>query len=49
LAEDAIISESTAKRSLRSLERRGVLSSIIKDGQRQFINEGLIRIMEKYV
>lgn len=49
LAEDAIISESTAKRWLRSLERRGALSSIIKDGQRQFINEGLIRIMEKYV
>jgi hypothetical protein len=49
LAEDAIISESTAKRWLRSLERRGVLSSMIKDGQRQFINEGLIRIMEKYV
>lgn len=49
LAEDANISESTAKRWLRKLERRGVLSSILKDGQRQFINEGLITILEKYV
>lgn len=49
LSEDAIVSESTAKRWLKSLERRGVLSSLIKDGQRQFLNEGLIKIMDKYV
>lgn len=49
LSEDAIVSESTAKRWLRSLERRGVLSSLIKDGQRQFLNEGLIKIMNQYV
>lgn len=49
LAEDANISESTAKRWLRALEARGVLSSVIKDGQRQFINEGLVSIMEKYI
>ena len=49
LAEDANISESTSKRWLRALESRGVLSSVIKDGQRQFINEGLVSIMEKYM
>lgn len=49
LAEGAIVSESTAKRWLKSLELRGVLSSLIKDGQRQFINEGLVKIMDKYV
>lgn len=49
LSEDAIVSESTAKRWLKSLERRGVLSSLMKDGQRQFLNEGLIKIMDKYV
>ncbi len=49
LAEDAIINESTAKRWLKKLESRGVLSSHLKDGQRQFVNEGLINIMNKYM
>lgn len=49
LAEDALVSESTAKRWLKSLEGRGVLSSVLKDGQRQFINHALVAIMEKYV
>jgi DNA-binding transcriptional ArsR family regulator len=49
LAEDAHVSESTAKRWLKSLESRGVLSSVLKDGQRQYINDGLVGIMEKYV
>lgn len=49
LAEDALISEATAKRWLKALEKRGLLSSLLKDGQRQFVNEGLVEIMEKYV
>lgn len=49
LAEDASISQSTSKRWLRALESRAVLSSLLKDGQRQFVNEGLIGIIEKYV
>jgi hypothetical protein len=49
LSEDAFISESTAKRWLKKLEFNSVLSSVLKDGQRQFINEGLLAIMEKYV
>jgi DNA-binding transcriptional regulator YhcF (GntR family) len=49
LAEDALVSETTAKRWLKSLEGRGVLSSVLKDGQRQFINHALVAIMEKYV
>jgi hypothetical protein len=49
LAEDANISQSTSKRWLRALESRSILSSLLKDGQRQFVNEGLVSIMEKYV
>lgn len=49
LAEDALISESTAKRWLKALVSRGVLSSVLKDGQRQYINDGLVRIIGKYV
>jgi hypothetical protein len=49
LAEDAIVSESTAKRWLKKLESRGVLSSHLKDGQRQFVNEGLVAIMNRFV
>ena len=49
LAEDAIVSESTAKRWLKKLEGLGVLSSHLKDGQRQFVNEGLVEIMNKFV
>jgi hypothetical protein len=49
LAEDGFVSESTAKRWLKKLEMRGVLSSHLKDGQRQFVNEGLIEIMNRYV
>jgi DNA-binding transcriptional regulator YhcF (GntR family) len=49
LAEAAHVSESTAKRWLKSLESKGVLSSVLKDGQRQYINDGLVGIMEKYV
>ncbi|MFM6939370.1 MAG: hypothetical protein ACKOUD_01955 [Rhodoluna sp.] len=49
LADDALISESTAKRWLRALERDGLLSSLIKDGQRQFINDDLIAIIETYI
>jgi hypothetical protein len=49
LAEDALVSESTAKRWLKKLESLGVLSSHLKDGQRQFVNEGLVQIMNRYV
>lgn len=49
LAEEAIVSESTAKRWLKKLESRGVLSSHLKDGQRQFVNEGLVAIMNRFV
>jgi len=49
LADDALISESTAKRWLRALETRGVLTSFIQDGQRQFINDDLVAIINKYV
>ena len=49
LAEDAIVSESTAKRWLKKLESRGVLSSHLKDGQRQFVNEGLVAIINRFV
>ena len=49
LSEDAIVSESTAKRWLRSLEARGALSSLIKAGQRQFINDELISIIDHYL
>ena len=49
LAEDAIVSESTAKRWLRSLEARGVLYSVIKNGQRQFINDELISVIDLYL
>jgi DNA-binding transcriptional ArsR family regulator len=49
LAEEAIVSESTAKRWLKALEKRGVLSSVLKDGQRQYVNDGLVEIIEKYV
>lgn len=49
LAEEAHVSESTSKRWLKALESRGVLSSILKDGQRQYINDELIGILEKYV
>ncbi len=49
LAEDANVSLSTAKRWLGALQARGILSSLLKDGQRQFINEGLVSIMDKYV
>jgi predicted transcriptional regulator len=49
LAEDANVSASTSKRWLRALETRGILSSVLKDGQRQFVNEGLVAIIEKYV
>lgn len=49
LAEHANISQSTAKRWLRALESRGILSSALKDGQRQFINDGLVGIIERYV
>lgn len=49
LAEDALVSESTAKRWLKTLERRGVFSSLLKDGQRQYVNDDLVEIMEKYI
>ena len=49
LADDVLVSESTAKRWLKSLERSGLMSSELKDGQRQFINEGLLAVIEKYV
>lgn len=49
LAEDALVSESTAKRWLKALEKVGVLSSLLKDGQRQYVNDALVEIMEKYV
>ena len=49
LAEDALVSEATAKRWLKALEKRGLLSSLLKDGQRQYVNEALVEIMEKYV
>jgi DNA-binding transcriptional regulator YhcF (GntR family) len=49
LAEDALVSEATAKRWLKALEKRGLLSSLLKDGQRQYVNDALVEIMEKYV
>lgn len=49
LADDALVSEATAKRWLRALERELILSNEMKDGQRQFVNDELLAIMEKYV
>jgi len=49
LSEDALINESTAKRWLKKLEGQRVLSSHLKDGQRQFVNEDLVEIMNRYM
>jgi hypothetical protein len=48
LSECALVSESTAKRWLFSLQQSGRMTSLIQNGQRQFINERLISILDEF-
>ena len=48
LSECALVSESTAKRWLLSLQRSGRMTSLIQNGQRQFMNERLLTIIDQF-